>query len=159
MIKKTLAGAILLTASSASFAVAPGGPGCGWGNMLMEGNSGHAFHFLATTTNGTSGNATFGMTTGTNGCSVDGSLTYGGKSLLASIMSEFSEDVAQGQGEAVNAVAVSMGVEKTDRDHFAQVMHDNFSQLFTSAEVTSSEVYNNMISVMQNDATLSKYAS
>lgn len=159
MIKKTLAGAILLTASSASFAVAPGGPGCGWGNMLMEGNSGHAFHFLATTTNGTSGNATFGMTSGTNGCSVDGSLTYGGKSLIASIMSELSEDVAQGQGEAVNAVAVSMGVEKTDRDHFAKVMHDNFSQLFTSANVTSSEVYDNMISVMKSDATLSKYAS
>lgn len=159
MIKKTLASAILLTASSASFAVAPGGSDCGWGNMLMEGQSGHVFHFLASTTNGTSGNATFGMTTGTNGCAVDGSLTYGGKSLIASIMGEFSEDVAQGQGEAVNAVAVSMGVEKTDREHFVKVMHDNFSQLFTSAEVTSSEVYDNMISVMQNDATLSKYAS
>lgn len=158
MIKKTLVSAILLTASSASFAVAPGGPGCGWGNMLFEGSSG-PMHFLASTTNGTSGNATFGMTSGTNGCSTAGTLTYGGKSLIASIMGEFSEDVAQGQGEAVNAVAISMGVEKADRQHFAQVMHDNFSTLFPSAEVTSDEVYDNVISVMQSDETLSKYAS
>jgi len=158
MIKKTLAGAILLTASSASFAVAPGGPGCGWGNMLFEGSSG-PIHFLATTTNGTSGNKTFGMTSGTNGCSIDGALTYGGQSMIASIMGEFSEDVAQGQGEAVNAVAVSMGVEKADREHFAKVMHNNFSTLFPTAEVTADEVYSSMISVMQNDDTLSKYAS
>lgn len=159
MIKKTIAGAILLTASSTSFAVAPGGPNCGWGNMLFEGESGLPMHFLATTTNGTSGNKTFGMTSGTNGCSTDGALTYGGKSMMASIMGEFSEDVAQGQGEAVNAMAVSMGVEKADRDHFASVMHNNFSTLFPSADVTATDVYDSMVSLMQQDATLSKYVS
>lgn len=159
MIKKSLASAVLLTVSSASFAVAPGGPNCGWGNMLFEGESGHAKHILASTTNATSGNATFGMTSGTNGCSVDGALTYGGKPMIASIMGEFSEDVAQGQGEAINAIAVSMGVEKADRKHFANVMHNNFSTLFPSAQVTSDEVYDNMISVMQKDGTLRKYAS
>ncbi|WP_421711940.1 DUF3015 family protein [Alcanivorax sp.] len=66
--KKTLIAATLLGASTSAMAVAPGGPGCGWGNMLFEGNSGLPMHLLATIVNGTSGNATFGMTTGTNGC-------------------------------------------------------------------------------------------
>jgi hypothetical protein len=80
--KKTLIAAALLGASTSAMAVAPGGPGCGWGNMLFEGKSGMPVHFLATTVNGTSGNATFGMTSGTNGCDTNGSLTYSGQSLL-----------------------------------------------------------------------------
>ena len=80
--KKTLIAATLLGASTSAMAVAPGGPGCGWGNLLFEGNSGLPMHLLATIVNGTSGNATFGMTTGTNGCDTNGSLTYSGQSLL-----------------------------------------------------------------------------
>jgi len=73
--KKLLTGAILLTASSSVFAVAPGGGNCGWGNMLFEGQSGPGPHVLGVTTNGTSGNNTFGMTSGTNGCATGGKLT------------------------------------------------------------------------------------
>ena len=156
--KKLLAGAILLTASSSAFAVAPGGSGCGWGNMLFAGDSGPV-HFLATTTNGTSGNKTFGMTSGTNGCSMNGTLTYGGKSMLGSIMDEFSQDVAMGQGEALNAVAVMMGVAKEDRDTFAKVTHENFSTIFSSEKVTAEEVLSSLEEVMKADATLSKYVS
>ena len=156
--KKLLTGAILLTASSSAFAVAPGGPGCGWGNMLFEGDSGPV-HFLATTTNGTSGNKTFGMTSGTNGCSMSGSLTYGGKSMLGSIMDEFSHDVAMGQGEALNAVAVMMGVAKEDRDTFAKVTHENFSIIFSNEKVTAEEVLSSLEEVMKADARLSKYVS
>ena len=80
--KKTLIAAALLGASTSAMAVAPGGPGCGWGNMLFEGQSGMPMHLLATLVNGTTGNATFGMTTGTNGCDTSGALTYSGQSLL-----------------------------------------------------------------------------
>ena len=154
--KKLLTGAILLTASSSAFAVAPGGPDCGWGNLLFEGDSGPV-HFLATTTNGTSGNKTFGMTSGTNGCSMSGKLTYGGKSMLGSIMDEFSQDVAMGQGEALNAVAVMMGVSKEDRDTFAKVTHDNFATLFPSENVTAEEVLASLESIMKADSKLAKY--
>nr|WP_311138690.1 DUF3015 family protein [Pseudomonas amygdali] len=87
-------------------AQAPGGPDCGWGNMLFEGQRGTPAHFLASTTNGTSGNATFGMTSGTNGCSTNGALTYGGKSWLAmnGMMDELSKDMAMGQGEALTTL-------------------------------------------------------
>ena len=115
--KRLVLSAALLTSSSV-YAVSPGGSDCGWGNMLFEGQSGLPAHLLASITNGTSGNQTFGMTFGTNGCSVDGGLSYGGESMLAfsNILDEFSEDVAQGQGEAIDAVAVMMGIEVEDRD-------------------------------------------
>lgn len=156
--KKLLTGAILLTASSSAFAVAPGGSGCGWGNLLFAGDSGPV-HILATTTNGTSGNKTFGMTSGTNGCSMNGTLTYGGKSMLGSIMDEFSQDVAMGQGEALNAVAVMMGVAKEDRDTFAKVTHDNFATLFPSESVTAEEVLASLEGIMKTDSKLAKYVS
>ncbi len=156
--KKLIAGTILMAASSSAFAVAPGGPGCGWGNMLFEGDSGPV-HFLATTTNGTSGNKTFGMTSGTNGCSLDGKLTYGGKSMIGSIMDEFSQDVAMGQGDALNAVAVMMGVAPEDRQTFAEVAHQNFKVIFPSENVTADQVMNSLEKVMKADPRLSKYVS
>lgn len=155
--KKILAGLVLISISSLSFAEAPGGPNCGWGNMLMEGKSGFGSHFMASITNGTSGNATFGMTSGTNGCSTSGTLTYSGANMVSSIMDEFSEDVARGQGDAMDTVAVIYGVEKQDRDTFAKVMHENFNVIFSSEDVTADEMMASMEKVMKADSTLSKY--
>lgn len=155
--KKLITGAALMIASSSAFAVAPGGSGCGWGNMLFAGDSGPV-HFLATTTNGTSGNKTFGMTSGTNGCSIDGALTYGGESMLGSIMDEFSQDVAMGQGEALNAVAVLLGVAPEDRQTFAEVTHENFKVIFPTENTTAKDVMASLESVMKADSRLAKYA-
>ena len=157
--KKTIISIALLGLSSTAMAEAPGGPDCGWGNMLFEGQAGIGPHFLASSTNGTSGNATFGMTTGTNGCSANGTLSYGGTSLLGSIMGEFSEDVARGEGEALNAVAVMYGIEQQDRATFATAMHANFQTLFPSEDVTAEEVMTSMNEVMKADARLAKYVA
>jgi len=157
--KKLIAGSILLVSSSAVLAVAPGGPDCGWGNMLFEGQSGLGPHWIATTTNGTSGNKTFGMTSGTNGCSTGGTLTYGGSSLVSNMMDEFSEDVARGHGDALNAVAASMGVEKTDRELFAKVAHNNFNTIFPNENVTAEEVTASLNALMKADPRLAKYAA
>ena len=156
--KKTIISIALLGLSSSAMAASPGGPDCGWGNMLFDGQAGIGPHFLASITNGTSGNATFGMTTGTNGCSADGTLSYGGASLLGSIMGEFSEDVARGEGEALNAVAVMYGVEQQDRASFATAMHANFLTIFPSEDVTAEEVMASMNDIMKADAQLAKYA-
>lgn len=156
--KKLVSGMILMGASSVAMAVAPGGPNCGWGNMLFDGQSGIAPHFLASTTNGTSGNATFGMTTGTNGCSVDEALSYGGKAMVSAVMDEFSSDVAQGHGEALNAVAVSMGIEPADRAEFAKVAHENFEVIFPHENVTAEEVVTSLTNVMKTNDHLIKYA-
>ncbi|WP_029889419.1 DUF3015 domain-containing protein [Polycyclovorans algicola] len=155
--KKLLTGILLVASSSAAFAEAPGGPNCGWGNMLFQGNSGIVYHFLASTTNGTSGNNTFGMTSGTNGCSTSGTLTYGGKAMVTAMMDEFSADVAVGEGEALTAVAVAYGVAKEDRAAFASLANQNFAVLFPSESVTADEVVANLEALMKADAQLSQY--
>ena len=157
--KKTLSAAIFLAVSSSAMAEAPGGPDCGWGNLLFDGQAGIGPHFAASITNGTSGNATFGMTSGTNGCSVDGSLSYGGQSMISSVMDEFSEDVARGHGEALDAVAVVIGIEKSDRDVFAKVTHENFNMIFPSENVTAKDVMASLNTLMKADSRLAKYAS
>ena len=151
----------LMGSASMTMAVAPGGENCGWGNMLMEGSSGLPSHMIASITNGTSGNATFGMTSGTNGCSADGQLTYGGKSLLSmtAVMDEFVADAANGQGEAMDAVAVAMGVTADDRAVFADVVHQNFDSIFSDSENTAEDVFNALVEVMKNDQTLAKYVA
>ena len=159
--KRTIIGLAFAAASAGSFAEAPGGGDCGWGNMLFAGQSGLLYHTLASWTNGTTGNATFGMTSGTNGCSSAGSLSYGGKSLinLSAVMDEFSEDVARGDGEVLSALAVSMGVEAQDRAHFKAELHDNFDAIFTSADVTTEEVVAAIMEVLSQDQALAKYAA
>ena len=157
--KKTLIVVALLGMSASAMAEAPGGPNCGWGNMIMDGDSGLGSHLIASITNGSTGNATFGMTSGTNGCSTDGKLTYGGKSMVAAVMDEFGEDVARGDGEALTAVAVSMGVEEQDRELFKSVMHQNFAVLFPSQDITAEQVSNTIVVLMKANDQLARYVS
>lgn len=159
--KRILLGTLFTAVSLNAMAQAPGGPDCGWGNMLFEGQRGTPAHFLASTTNVTSGNATFGMTSGTNGCSTNASLTYGGKSWFAmnGMMNELSEDMAKGQGEALTTYAVVLGVAPEDRAHFAAVTHQHFQEIFNSADVTAEDVHGNTLAVLKNDPRLAKYAT
>lgn len=155
--KKILVGAALLATSSVGFAEAPGGPNCGWGNMLFKGQSGIAPHFLASTTNGTSGNATFGMTSGTNGCSTSGTLTYGGKAMVSAMLDQFSADAAVGEGSTLTAIAVAYNVSEEDRIAFSQMAHQNFDVLFPSENATADEVIANLEALMKAHSSLAKY--
>lgn len=159
LLGKGLIFGLLSMASAGAFADAAGGNGCGWGNMLFEGQRGFAPHILATTTNGTSGNATFGMTSGTNGCDTSGALGYNGRSLLAmnGMLDSIAEDMALGQGEALDAYATLLGVEAQDRAHFAKITHENFSSIFSEADVSSEQVLAATLDVMSQDAQLARY--
>jgi len=159
--KKAITLAFAIASSSSVFAVAPGGPDCGWGNMLFEGQSGLPAHISATLVDGTSGNATFGMTSGTNGCSTDGVLTYGGTPLfgLNHLLDEFSQDVAIGEGEALTAVTINAGIAKEDRTAFKALLNENFDQLFPTADVNAEQVYNNIIELMKADENFAQYVS
>jgi hypothetical protein len=148
--KRVLVLSALLGLSTTALAESPGGPNCGWGNMIMDGQSGLGAHVIASITNGSTGNATLGMTTGTNGCSSNGKITYGGKSLIGAVMDEFSEDVARGDGEALTAVAGAL---------FKQVLHDNFGTLFPTADVTADQVTDQVVAVLRANDQLAKYVS
>ena len=158
--RKTLLAAALVGVSFGAQANAPGGPGCGWGNMIFEGQSGLPSHLLATIVDGTSGNATFGMTSGTNGCDTSVPLAYHGQSLLAQegVLEEVAHDVAVGEGEALTALSVSMGVKAEDRADFNRTLHENFDRIFTDEEVTSDEVMSNIENVLKQDEKLASYS-
>jgi hypothetical protein len=154
----TLALALCAIAPS-GFAAVAGGEGCGWGQIMFEGQSGKASHVLALTTNGTSGNNTFGVTTGTNGCSSSGTISYGGKEMVdvSGVMDEFGEDLAQGDGEVITTVAVSIGISQEHREAFKLTMRDNFDTILPSKDVTMEEVYAAIFAVMAQDETLKEY--
>lgn len=152
---------VAATAAEESGDTGGGGGGCGWGNMVWEGKRGLPSYLLASTTNATSGNATFGMTSGTNGCDTTKRIGYGGKSWLglAGMIDSIAEDMAQGQGEALDAYATLLGVEQADRAHFAKVTHDNFERIFTRQDVTGEEVVAATLQVMRQDPRLARYAN
>lgn len=146
--------------SNQSFAAAPGGPDCGWGNMLFQGDKGLVPHTAAYLTNGvTSANAFFGIVLGTNGCETDGVLSYSGvpKLGLNHILDELAVDMAKGSGEALSALSIALKVEKKDRDYFDQVMHQNFSNIFNHQDVEAAQVMNNINSVLGKDERLKSY--
>lgn len=157
--KRVITVIALCLGAPAAFADAAGGNNCGWGQLLFEGQSGVAAHVLAITTNGSTGNNTFGVTSGTNGCSGSGTISYGGKEMVnvAPMMDEFSEDMAQGDGEVITAVAVSLGIAPEDRTLFKQRMRDNFDAIFPSQDVTLEQVLAAMWVVMENDEVLRQY--
>ena len=78
---------------------------------------------------------------------------------VGAIMDEFSEDVARGDGEALTAVAVSLGVSAEDRPAFKESLHNNFDLLFPSADVQADSVMASIVAIMKQDQRLDKYVS
>ncbi len=59
----------------------------------------------------------------------------------------------------MDTVAVVYGVEAQDRDTFAKVMHENFTTLFPSEDVTAEDMMASIEVIMKSDETLSKYVA
>ncbi len=152
--KKLIAGAILLGASTIAFAQ----PGCGVGAMIFKGQDGPAPHILAATTNGSFGNQTFGMTTGTLGCNTSESV----QSLAMYMDNNFDKiarDMSRGNGENLETMAVLLGVEQADREAFRSLIQNNFATIVPSATTTSGEAADSIVALMQQDEALSKYVA
>ncbi|WP_417545072.1 DUF3015 domain-containing protein [Marinobacter sp.] len=152
--KKLIAGAILLGASSMAFAQ----PGCGVGAMIWKGQSGVAPHVLAATTNATFGNQTFGMTTGTLGCQTNESVQSMAMYMDSNI-DKVARDMSRGSGENLETLAVLLGVEATDRDAFRQILQDNFAAVFPSSDTTSGEAVDAIVALLEKHESLSKYVA
>jgi len=155
----TLVGSLAF--SSISLAEAPGGPDCGWGNLMFEGDSGIGAHIGASIFNGSSGNQWIGILFGTNGCSSEGTITYGGKSLfaLSGFMDEVAVDIALGEGEALEALSVVMGIEQKDRPAFGKLLQSNFNKIFPNENIESDAVIASIHKVMKEDVHFSQYLS
>lgn len=153
--KKFIAGALLVSASS--FAFASGPAGCGLGSTVIFPDANQWWqHVLAATTNGTSGNQTFGMTSGTLGCEAANGPLKLAQAFINENMDQLAADTARGEGETLAALAEVIGVQAQDTAAFNKTMQANFDALF-SAEGTSEAAYKAMTSAMAQDAALQKY--
>jgi len=132
---------LLIISASGAFATQYN-TGCGLGSMVMENQEGLLFQVLAVTTNGTSANQTFGITFGTLNCEQPASFASLEQSeiFIANNMDNIANDIARGQGEYLDTLAVLMEIPENERDVVYARLQDNFSAIYSSAEVSSTEV-------------------
>ncbi|MCE0492659.1 DUF3015 domain-containing protein [Vibrio salinus] len=159
--KKLLAvAALAATLPLSQFAMADEDIGCGLGTMIFDGQSGKVFKVLGATTNGSSGNQTFGITFGTLGC--DGTGTINSEQKLAMFidgnMDNLARDMAKGQGETLATLSEVWGISDADKASFNTLAKQNFATVFSSENVTSTEVFNNLNTLISKDSELSAYA-
>ena len=155
MKKVIIAGLMILT----PLAVHANSAGCGLGAQLFDGQSGLGPNILAATTNGISGNNTFGMSSGTLGCDANDTVTAAADTFLDANMERVARDMATGEGESLDTLATLMGVEAADKAAFYTASQSNFKTIFSSDDVSSSEVMASLKAVMSKDADLAKYAA
>jgi hypothetical protein len=135
--------------------------GCGLGSMLFEGQTGLAFEVLAATTNGFIGSQTFGITSGTLGCGKPNQPIKAEERIrvFASVnIDSLARDMALGEGETLEALAVLMAVEQADRPAFYALTQARFGEIFPSAEMTSGTMLVGLNRVMAEDERLARYA-
>lgn len=123
--------------------------GCGVGQMIFGEKDGVLFQILATTTNGIFGNQTFGMTSGTLGCKKAGFASNDKLDHFVSAnMDLLAMDMAAGKGESLSTLAELMNIEKGNQGAFFASLQQNFSKIYTTENVQSADVINNIVKVI-----------
>jgi len=143
---------MMVVFSTVGWAFDPKNTGCGLGSIAWEGQSdGLMTQTMAATTNGTFGNQTFGISSGTSNCEQFKTWTYNEKvdTFVADNMDNLARDIARGQGEYVNTLALLMDIPKAKKDAFRSELQAHFSDIYTSDQVTYSEVVQNIVIVAQ----------
>jgi hypothetical protein len=162
MKKLILTVAALAILPTASALAKPNNVGCGIGSMVFEGKSGVAPQILAATTNGTFGNQTFGITFGTLGCAKNGVVGLPVPHKIALFtdqnLDKLAHDMAVGNGETLNSLAVLMEVENQDKLAFFNATKTNFTKIFSHENVTTIEVLQSLNNVMASEPRLKRYS-
>ncbi len=119
--------------------------GCGLGSMLIENQSTVLAQVVAVTINGISGNQTFGITSGSVGCSKPAKLALNDQAqkFVADNMDALAIDVAAGEGESLDTFLSLVKVE--DKATASAKLKQNFSKIYSSSDVTSAQVIDNII--------------
>lgn len=122
--------------------------GCGLGSLIIKNQNTVVLQVLAATTNGTSGNQTFGITSGTSNCDKPSNFVSNDKlnKFVSENMDELAMDISAGQGETLTTVAKLMNVEDTKA--FSSKLQENFTNIYTSENVTSANVIDSIAKYM-----------
>ena len=122
--------------------------GCGLGSLLIKNQNSTMLQAFAATTNGTSGNQTFGISSGTSNCDKPTHFVSNDKlnRFVTENMDELAADISAGKGETLSTVAKLMNVENSQE--FASKLQANFSNIYTSENVTSANVIDSIAKYM-----------
>lgn len=122
--------------------------GCGLGSIIIKDQNSSVLQALAATTNGTSGNQTFGISSGTSNCDKPSNFVSNDKlnKFVGENMDELAMDISAGRGETLSTVAKLMNVENTQE--FSAKLQANFSNIYTSENVTSATVIDSIAKYM-----------
>jgi hypothetical protein len=155
--KRIVLVAVIIVAATVRFAAADSDIGCGLGTQLWEGEKGLVPKVLGATTNGTFGNQTFGITTGTLGCSSEGVITADARLRMfaGANLDNLARDMAQGQGETLDAFGRLMNVQDADKAHFNQFTKAHFGELFADSDATAGEMIASLNRLLAQDPPLS----
>jgi hypothetical protein len=100
---------------------------------------------VAVTINGISGNQTFGITSGSVGCSKPAKLALNDQAqkFVADNMDALAIDVAAGEGENLDTFLSLVKVE--DKAVASAKLKQDFAKIYSSSDVTSAQVIDNII--------------
>ncbi len=140
------------------------GPGCGLGKLAWSSYSGPKSilpQVLMATTNGTFYSQTFGISSGTSGCTNDGQILAEHKvTMFASINFEnLSQEMAQGQGEHLAALATLMDVPGEYQDEFFALTQAKYTTLIQSGKTTSVAMVTALHEAMAGHPILAKVST
>ena len=122
----------LLMFAGKGFAGAPYGmAGCGLGSLVISPGGGQ---ISAATTNGTFFSQGFGITLGTSNCLEPGewAALEAQRNFFVDNMSTLSKEIAQGDGDALQAFATTMGCPKSVYPTFANRLQKSYGKIFAA---------------------------
>lgn len=124
--------------------------GCGIGSQAFRDKDAVIYQVIAASINfGLSSNQTFGMSAGTLECkpakfaSLDEKLNK----FVSENMDGLAQDIAAGQGERLETLAELMDIPSDERNSFYVMVQKNFSNIYTSQNIQSADVIDNIILV------------
>ena len=140
---------LVLMGGAVAFA-AESNVGCGLGDLILGDPDSVVLQSFEATTNGTSGNQTFGVTSGTSNCKKPSKLVSNERlqEFVTQNMDSIASDIASGQGESLDTVAELMGVPAAERAAFGATVQASFTKIYTSGDVTSAQVIDNIAAVI-----------
>jgi hypothetical protein len=155
---------ILLGVAQTGLAAALGnpdnGPGCGLGKLAWSDYGGQkqiAPQVFMATTNGTFGSQTFGISSGTSGCTNDGVIMKNKHINLASgAFDSLQQEMAQGGGEHLAALATLLGVPDEEQPVFFSLVQEKFALIVESEDITPIAMLQAMQDVMETHPILTK---
>ena len=110
--------------------------GCGLGAVAIGEKEGFWWKMLGTLLNGTCGNQTFGMTSGTLDCDKKTALFAKLDTYVSDNMDSLAIDIAQGQGESLDALAEIAQISSDKKAEFYASLQNNFTTIFPNEDVT-----------------------